>query len=740
MIDTVKSMKTRAKENLKELARPEPNLNELREEFIWCLERRDSTIFRRQRLNWNTRYCYWPGQTLDGKKWYGVDGRDPFPWKGASDARVPLIDMYINQDVAMDMVTWQNMRTLVTSNNGADPALGTRLTQVLRWMKYTQMKEAEREACLLANYRYERGVGVLGIFWEKRSQLGYDELDMETIRAVAMQVEQAVNMRGGNPNEGEELLIALPRTIMDPSLENEAVEIAAMQYPDVKADRLRKVVRDLRTAGYARFPRPYLVQDRPTIVALCPNEDIFIPPETIDLQTARSIHRRELLTETQLRERVQTCGWQQSWVDQMIATMRGKVTLDFDGSNFRRQPRLHSGGVWQTAKLFEVVHSFQRLADEEGVPGLYYTVFNPGLTEASGYHEMLNYDHGEYPFVLFERESRSRLIDDSRGYGEIGSTWQAQIKAEWDSRTDLASIRTLPPSYYPEGAPPDAWGPGVQIPTSRPEDYGFMDVPGSTGEVSREVQQNVREFADEYFARSPDPEKAVMTGIMRQYMTNKWLSSWTQADTQILQLMQQYMPDQFYFRVVGSNKGKPIHATREEIQGKFDVALSFNSKTFDPEYVQREIELVEKMLSVDVNGRMDRDEVMIFIGELIDPNLSERLIKPGEEATQHEIEDERNAFAQMFAGLQPDVKPGQAHQLRLSWLENNLRTNPMAAARLQEDEQFRATIERRIQQFQFQIQQRQINPIIGRDLGTKPSPQNMPGMAGMMSATAPFGR
>ena len=75
---------------------------------------------------------------------------------------------------------------------------------------------------------------------------------------------------------------------------------------------------------------------------------------------------------------------------------------------------------------------------------------------------------------MFERETRGRLLDDSRGYGEIAATWQQQIKTEWDSRIDLASIATLPPSYYPPGAPPDSWGPGVGIPTDRPDDYGFM--------------------------------------------------------------------------------------------------------------------------------------------------------------------------------------------------------------------------------------------------------------------------
>lgn len=716
----MKTASRRRKETLKELTPTSMDrdaLNQLSEDFTWCVQRRDASIFRRLKKNFETRNCIWPGQSEDGKKW----GKDAFPWKGAADSQVPLVDLYVNQDVAFLMVLERRGRVTVTPTDAAeDSAYATRMTQVLRWMKFTQMSEALHEKRLLANYFFERGGAVLGTFWERRTQLGYDTLDLETLTALSMDVQQAAQSHAGELNERDERVMLLPRWIMDPSKEADAASALGELYEDVKQSRLLKVVQDLRNEGTARFPRPYEVSNRPRIVALAPNEDIFLPPEAIDLQTASSIYRRELLTETQLREREHSHGWDAKWIAAMLDTQRGNITADFDQSQFRRRQYGSGGRVLETARLFEVVHGFRRLADDDGVPGIYNTVFNRGLVaeEICAKHELLDYDHGEQPFIYYQREVRSRLLDESRGYGEIAKTWQHEIKTQWDSRIDRAAISTLPPYYYPHGEAPDAWGPGVGVPTSRPNDYGFMETP-KHDIGSEEAEQTVRDFADEYFNRSVHEAKQVQNGIGRQDLGNLWLSYNAQADTQCLQLMQQYMPDSFYFRVVGSNKGKPIHATREEIQGKFDVSISFNVDDLDGEKVKQKLDLIEKMYAMDMSGRVDRDEGLDLVADMIDPGIGERLLKDPQDASVAELDDEDTAFAKMFAGIPVDVKPsGQAYQLRLQRLQNILSLNKTAQERLQSDDQFREIVETRMKELQFQIQQKQVNPQIGRLGGT----------------------
>jgi hypothetical protein len=184
-------------------------------------------------------------------------------------------------------------------------------------------------------------------------------------------------------------------------------------------------------------------------------------------------------------------------------------------------------------------------------------------------------------------------------------------------------------------------------------------------------------------------------------------------DTQVLQLCQQFMADEFFFRVVGSSKGKPIHATREDIQGKFDLTITFNAKDLDPEYLKEKLGLLQTALQMDVNGTTDRDEALVVAFEIADPNLGERLLKPAEDATQQEVDDEQNVFVRLMAGIPVDVRPGQAYQMRLQILQQLFEGSKQAQKLFQEDETVKNAFTKRAKQLQFQLQQRQ-NALIGK--------------------------
>ena len=388
---------------LKELADAKnPKLNELREDFLWAVEQRDTNIFRRQRLNYDSRYCVWANQSDDGRKWNPRRGEDQvFPWNGASDARVPLVDMYTNKDAAFLNVLTARMPIIVRPTEINDAKFATTATTFLRWMIYEQITEWRTEQRLLANYFCERGCGVMGAVWDRRQQLGYEEIDLEQI------ITRIHGELQSNPN-ADKRLQELPHMLLNPAFDEESAKIAQDFYPDVPAARLKKAIADLRQFGFAKFPRPYQVVNRPRVRAYAPNEDIFLPPEMTSMDDARNVHVRELLTEARLRDRVKSYGWKKDFVKQMIETQKGKITYgeDYLGSRSRL---LGSRLIQNYTKLFEIIHSYRRLADDEGVPALYYTCWNINLAaykEDGIYasHDLLNYDHGEMPFTLFERE------------------------------------------------------------------------------------------------------------------------------------------------------------------------------------------------------------------------------------------------------------------------------------------------------------------------------------------------
>ena len=582
----------------------DPKLNELREDFLWAVDQRDTNIYRRQRLNYDARYCVWNNQSDDGRKWNPRRGEDQvFPWNGASDARVPLVDLYCNKDVAMLNVLTARMPIVVRPTEINDAKWATTSTTFLRWMIYEQMAEWHVEQRLLASILLERGVAVMGTLWHRQEQMGYESIDLESIIARVQHELQS------NP-QADRRLQDLPHMLLNPAFDDETVKLAAEFYPRVPLPRLKRVVADLRKDGFAKFPNPYLLVNRPRVRAYSPNEDIFLPPEMTCMDDARNVHVRELLTEAKLRDRAQSWGWDEEFIAQMIETQRGKITYgeDYLGSRSRL---LGSRLMQNYEKLFEVIHSYRRLADEEGVPAIYYTCWNVNMTRGMGnmdkdlfaYHDLLNYDHGELPLTLFEREKRSRRVDDSRGYGEVASTWQNQVKAEWDGRIDRASIATLPPSYYPDGQQPDKWGPGVQIPTTRPDAYGFLKPP-EFDQGSKEAEATVREFADEYFGQSKLEPDAAINKLMKQDLADIWMRGQRNVVGQVFGLRQQFMPDEFYFAVTQQQQSRTIHATRDQIQGKFTVGISFDVTNLDAEAAEKKIGQIEEL---DEHGRERHD-------------------------------------------------------------------------------------------------------------------------------------
>jgi hypothetical protein len=712
----------------------DPNLPQLKEEFAYTLNERNSNVFARARLNHESRYCVWPGQTEDGRKWNPRDGEDEiFPWAGASDARVNLVDLYCKKHNAFLLTLWTKMRTRVNATTSNDAAWALRLTWFLRWMKYTQMNESRAETDLLVNYLLERGTAVKGLFWDKRTQLGYEELEPESLANQCYQ-------RALSSNDSKWL--DLFEMVMTPGHDAEAVPLLKELYPDTQSRQLEQACADLRATGLARFPRPQLVVNRPRMVALSPNDDFFISPDATDLENAHGF-RVEVMREAKFRAYAKDFEWDKGWVAEMIESQRGNV--EFGSLQFNQRIYLGTStllprrGDLDARKLFLVVHAYRRLADANGVPGIFYTVFNPHLTESVAKHELLNYDHGKMPFVLYQTEHRSRKPDDSRGYGEVANTWQGQIKAEWDNRVDRSSIETLPPSHYPPGQQPDKWGPGVQVPTNDPERYGFFEGPGGNTRTSEQVEASVRSYADEYFGQgSDDPAKNMDAQMLKQKLAEDFMEGERQADTQMLQLCQQFMPEDFYFRVVGSAQGKPIHATRQDIQGEFDLQVGFDTDDLDSEKKAAKLGLIQQALQMDVNGIIDRNEALAVAFEMMDPNLGERLLKPAEAASQQEVEDELNTIVKLLVGMKIPVKPGQAYQMRMQVLQQFLQSNQTAQQLYQNNPQVKDAIDQHLKDLNLQLQQQQ-NAVTGRGgpdfapktLGSVPPPQpQMPQMAG----------
>jgi len=722
-----------------EMVADTPDVARLNGEFQRVIDRRGPRYYERMQQNYDVRRCQWAGKTSDGRK-HGTKANPAWPYEGASDVEVPLVDKYIREDVAMLMQVWKANRVLVRPTKpGTDAGWAGRVTDFMRWLVGEAMEELEGEVELLANYLLERGAAVMGVFWERTESVVIQQIQLEQLQQAA-QFAMARVARG-DTDPRVQFQAQLPVLIMDPTMDEAT---AAMLEPVIEADEsvdlspseVQQLIKDLREKGVAEFPKTVVLQDQPKVCALSLNQDVFLPVEAgFDLRNSPSLWRVERLTETQLSERVRTAGWDEAWVDEVIRTQRGVTSFDTVARGGRPMPGvglgIGSGAPFESENLFEIIHAYERRYDKRGVPGIYYTCYSKGVDTRVGYYGLLNYASSTYPYVLVLLERTARSADDSRGRGETLRSVQRILKGDADGQLNRSAIATMPPSFCPPGESPQSWGPGSVIETRRPESFGFLAAP-RFDQGSVVVGETWRRFGDELVGRPVDEQNKEQATLLRQDLARIWMKGLREVYSQILKLAQQFTTDEIYYRVTGSNDPRLLRTTREQIAGEFSLSVSFNVSDFDREYVETKLKLIQQVLALDKQGRVDSNELIELMFELVAPELGQRLLKPAENASQSEIEDEKDAAAKILLGIPMDVQPGQAHMLRLQTLQQ-LTQSPTVRGILEANPQARKMYETRAKQHQFQLQQSK-NAATGR-LGTEPMAQEAYG--GQMHSAAP---
>jgi hypothetical protein len=196
---------------------------------------------------------------------------------------------------------------------------------------------------------------------------------------------------------------------------------------------------------------------------------------------------------------------------------------------------------------------------------------------------------------------------------------------------------------------------------------------------------------------------------------------------QIWELYSQYGPEEEKFRVIGAQTPQAQVMVKSELSGKYDFYLSFDVMSNDPENWQAKLKAMGEIAQqFDRNGQVDYSKLLQRAFDMIDPILSEDILIPQAVAAQKEVTETQGDISRMWAGVDLDIpQQGINPQLRLETLKNWMTGTPDnpavdVQARLVADEALRKRIERYTEQLTFNIQQNQVNPIIGR-IGTAPA-------------------
>ena len=377
--------------------------------------------------------------------------------------------------------------------------------------------------------------------------------------------------------------------------------------------------------------------------------------------------------------------------------------------------------------MIRLVTCYRRETDEDNVPVCKVTIFSEAVEGyASSY--VMSEDSGRYPFVAITREHISRRLLDSRGYPELLHSYQLAVKTEMDSRRDRASLSTCPPITYIQGRRPEAVGAGARLPVRRRDEISYMDIPPMSP-ASMEVEMQIRQLADKLTGRATGPNDAVEANIIKQSLVNNWLLGFSQVFKKCWALDRAYNSS-VWFRVVNNELGQNI--VMDETAVEYDFQLTFNTMNNDEEKVMQKLEKVgQVMASLDRGGQGRYDVLLRTFLDAIDPNLASQLIMPSEEASNKEILETTNDISRISSGQVVNIpQTGVNAPLRLQILQSYLQgTDEIDGSdiqqRLQEDEKFRARMEKYQKQLTFILQQQE-NAKIGQ-LGTAPG--NMPASA-----------
>ena len=673
----------------------EPNVSALTEEL-----RRSATdygVYARVENVENVRYCRWNGQTDDGKKWNDANRNAPaFPWDGASDTRIPLADEVCNGLVDLCSTSfWRSMlRVSPTNISQLDQAVTAH--NLMDWTVNARMyNDLTREVELLSQYLWTYGWAGVHVTWQQEMGQKEQYLTMDQVMALAAQSPEG------------SVLADFPNLIANPEADDQSAELMMAAFPNLKKRRALKAIRELRDEGECDFPVPTMVTNKPMIAALAPWDELVFPPETTDIQSARVVFRRFYMTEAELLNKVEVEGWDAEWAQEAINTM-GRFS-DYAAFSYGAVG-LAENSVLDRENLIEVVYSYQKAIDSDGIPGVFYTVFSPQVGDKWGYFEALDYAHGQYPFVVWRSELIHRQITESRGVPEICATWQHEVKAQRDSIFDYTSLATLPPIEVPKTRGGNLKiGPAIQIPVLRRGEIGFLQPPAREPSVAFQLIAAIEAQTDRYFGRPTEKVPPVITQMRQQRLINNWLHGWTEAFRQVLSLTLQYIGPAEIQRITASATPLP-----QDVQD-FDVMLKFDIRELSTDLVTEKLKAISTLvLPLDTAGVIDRAKLISVALRAIDPTLASELVMQQGPAAQKMFNETNDEIALMSLGNPPQLRENDpTAAMRLQFSQQVLQSNPKYQAQLQQDPLFQANLQKYIENLQFSVQQQQ-NAITGR--------------------------
>jgi cell fate (sporulation/competence/biofilm development) regulator YlbF (YheA/YmcA/DUF963 family) len=711
-------------------------------------------------FNEETRRMLWAGQSPDGRKWDEnmPEGQPALPWNGCSDTRVPLVDSVVNDDTAVLVAAWRKADLRANSVNWDNLDLTSGISDYLHWLVHTKYRDDWRlEAELAAQYSREYGFAIAYIGWERELGKRRITLTLEQLQQLAQQIPD---------------LAGLPDQITDPTQDDASAQAVKDLYRmfvlqnlqgkgfyeqelndekmlEMKSSLARKCVKELREQGETRVPIPYVFKNGPMVWVGKPYQEILAARGTMKLQQARAIFWRRWMTLAELESKIAD-GWDADWIEAVKKT-QGNISswAGALGATSLTGPSTKTVGNTTYLKvteennpLVEVVYGYVKKVDDDGVTGVYETIFSPHVThdpethakDFCASHQLIDYAHGQYPFVEFKRENIGRALTDVRSVPEIASTWQNEVKQQRDMLYNRAQWDTMPAVAVPKlGGVDYKLGPGAQVPLGKNQEIAAINLNAPSPQLAVELVQAIALMKDDYFGQFNQEVHPAKIAVKQEKAADDYYTFWGEVLTMVFSLELQYNPEEIV-RVTGNQALANLDPF--QIMDDLAIGLEFDVRDLNPEYLMQKLDVFNnKIIPADVTGSLDRAVLTAYESRAVDPILTQRLIQDKQTASQKMFEEVQKNLGNMMLGFEANyVENDPTAPSKLQFLQQLIQSNPNVGALMKKDNRFKALMENYAKNLQMSVEQQQ-NKQIGR-IGVKPMAQ-APSGAATMGAPAP---
>ena len=242
---------------------------------------------------YDNRRNLWSGKSEDLRK----NGSDAFPWKGASDQEAHVINERINRYVAMFMSSLNRANIRAYPVESGDIGRARVTSAFLKWMVASYIPQFKRQMELGANYLLERGIMITYVGWQKEDRIFKQKLTLDQLQQVSPDLVKA---------------------ILEKKSDDQLVELLKGQFNGMTDKKAKRALNDLRKTGNAEFPIIRRSVDCPMVQSIAPDGDVLFPAYTTDPQKVPYCFWRVLMSAQQLKNKIATEGWDESWVNYVI--------------------------------------------------------------------------------------------------------------------------------------------------------------------------------------------------------------------------------------------------------------------------------------------------------------------------------------------------------------------------------------------------------------------------------------